>query len=207
MASPRSGPVLLLQRRCLFGQRQRLVVAVLNQRHVRLVVEDDAEHVVRVHRRGEVLGLTQRRHGFVHAPALRQHDAGQRMKQREVSPVARCMERRCGFGDVLADDRRVADLLVAVAELVVGEADGFGIVRLFGMTQRAAEQRDRAGLVAFRKRDAAMKPPERRKQRGRKVVAGRIRWPSQDRRRPAPHRRPSARPRRACIAGQARLLV
>ena len=57
--------------------------------------------------------------------ALSEHDARERVKQREVSPVARGVQRRRGFGDVLADDGRVADLFVAVAELVVREADGF----------------------------------------------------------------------------------
>ena len=35
---PAPGPVLFLQRRALFGQRERLLVAVLNQRDVRLIV-------------------------------------------------------------------------------------------------------------------------------------------------------------------------
>ena len=59
------GADLLLQRRALFGQRQRLLVAVLNQRDVRLVVADDAEHVLRLHRRGEALGLPQARRSLL----------------------------------------------------------------------------------------------------------------------------------------------
>ena len=174
-----SRAVLLLQRRALFGERERLLVAMLNQRDVRLVVADDAEHVLRLHRRREALGLTKRRHRLFDAPALREHDARQRVEQREVAPIARGVKRRRGLGDVLADDGRVADLLVAEAELVVREADGFGIVRLLGVTQRAAEQRDRARLVAFGKRDAAVKPPECREQRGRKIVARRVGRPAE----------------------------
>ena len=44
--------------------------------------------------------------------------------EREVAPVAGRVERRGGFRDVLAHDRHVADLAVALAELVMGETDG-----------------------------------------------------------------------------------
>ena len=47
------------------------------------------------------------------------------MEEREVSAVARGMQRGRGFRDVLADDRRIADLFIAVSELVVRKADGF----------------------------------------------------------------------------------
>ena len=142
-------------------------------------MQDDAEHILRLHRRREPLGLPKRGHRFFDAPALREHDARQRVKQREVAAVAGGVQRRRGLRDVLADDRRVADLLVAEPELVVREADGFRIVRLLGVTQRPAEQRDRARLVAFGKRDAAVKPPQRREQGGRKIVAGRVGRPSE----------------------------
>ena len=154
---------------------------MLKQRDVRLVVADDAEHVLRLHRRRKALGLTERGRGFFDASALRQHDTRQRVEQREIAAVARGMQRRRRLRDVLADDRRVADLLVAEPELVVREADGFGIVRQLGLAQRAAEQRDRARLVALGKRDAAMQPPERREERGRKIVARRIGRPSKRR--------------------------
>ena len=130
-------------------------------------MHDDAEHVLRLHRRGKALGLPQRGDGFLDAAALRQHDAGQRVQEGEVAPIAGGVQRRRGLRDVLADDRRVADLLVAEPELVVREADRLGVVRLLRVPQRAAEQRDGARLVAFRKRDAAVKPPECREQRRR----------------------------------------
>ncbi len=79
--------------------------------------------------------------------------------------------------DVLADDGDVADLAVALAELVVREADGARVVRHLGLLQRAAVQRDGARLIAARRREAAVQPPERRERRGgtvsRKVSGGR----------------------------------
>ena len=80
---------------------------------------------MRLHRRRKALGLAKRRHGLFDAPALREHHARQRMQQREIAPVSSGVQRRCGLRDVLADDGRVADLLVAVSELVVREADRF----------------------------------------------------------------------------------
>ena len=70
-----SRAVLLLQRRAPFGQRERLFMAMLKQRDVRLIVRDDAEHVLRMHRRRKPLGLPERRHGLLDAAALREsHD-------------------------------------------------------------------------------------------------------------------------------------
>ena len=43
------------------------------------------------------------------------------------------MQRRRGLCDVFADDSRVADLLVAMPELVMREADRVRIVGLLGM--------------------------------------------------------------------------
>ena len=65
----------------------------------------------------------------------------------------------------------------------MGEADRFGVVRLLGVAQRAAEQRDRARLIAFGKGDAPVKAPQRGEQRGRQIVARRVRRTSQRRRR------------------------
>ena len=94
-----------------------------------------------------------------------------------MPPVAGGVQRRRGLGDVLADDRGVADLPVAVAELVVGEADGARIVRQLRLLQRAAVQRDGARLFAARKRDASVQPPQRREPArrhvSRKVSGGR----------------------------------
>ncbi len=171
--------VLLLQRRGLLGERQRQVVAVLNQRDVCLVVANDAEHILCMDRRSEIFRLTKRGHRFFHAPALNKYPARERVQQREVPAVASGMKSRSGLGDVLANDSDVANLVVAKAELEMSEADGFGIVRLLSVAQRTPQERDRAGLIALGKGDAAVKPPECREQSGRKIVARRVRGPSQ----------------------------
>ena len=66
------------------------------------------------------------------------------MDEREVAAIAGGVQRRCGFGQVLADDARVADLLVAERQLVVREADRARVVRELGVLQRAGVQRDGA---------------------------------------------------------------
>ena len=47
------------------------------------------------------------------------------MEECEVPPVARCMQRGRRFRDVFSNDRRVADLFVAMPELVVRKPDRF----------------------------------------------------------------------------------
>ncbi len=61
------------------------------------------------------------------------------MEEREVTAIAGGVQRRSRFRDVFTDDRAVADLFVAETELVVREADGFGIVCLLGVSQRATQ--------------------------------------------------------------------
>ena len=78
------------------------------------------------------------------------------MHQREVAAIAGGVQGRGGFGDVLADDGDVADLAVAEAKSVMGEADGAGIVGHLGLLQGAAVQRDGARLLAAGEGDAAV---------------------------------------------------
>src|SRR5437899_12656602 len=95
------------------------------------------------------------------------------MHERQMTAIARRVERGGGLGDVLADDRDVADLLVALAELVVREADRARVVGHLGLFQRAAVERDRAGLVAARGGYAAVKAPEGRQPAGpNRLAAG-----------------------------------
>src|SRR5712691_3769203 len=93
------------------------------------------------------------------------------MDEREIPTIAGGMKSRRRLGDMLADDRRIANLLVTVPELVMREPDGFRIVRELGLTKRPAEQRDGPRLIAFRKGNTSMQAPERGEQRGRKHVA------------------------------------
>ena len=96
------------------------------------------------------------------------------MHQREVSPVAGGVQRGRGLGDVLADDRGVADLGVAERQLVVGEADGARVVGDLRVLQRASVQGDRARLLAAGVGDAAVQTPQRREQDGRQRLADRV---------------------------------
>ena len=66
------------------------------------------------------------------------------MEHRQIPSITGGMQRRRRFRNVLADDGGVADLAIAQGELVVGQADGFGIMGLLGMTKRSSEQCDRA---------------------------------------------------------------
>ena len=100
------------------------------------------------------------RHRFVEAAVLRERHAGQRVDQREVAPVAGGVQRRGRLRDVLADDGAVADLPVAEAELVVGEADGARVVRALRLLQRAREKRNAARRLPLGDRQLAVQPPE-----------------------------------------------
>ena len=60
----------LVQRHASLGKRQRLIVLVAHQRHVRLVVDDAREHVIGLNGHREALTLTQRSGGFFAAPGL-----------------------------------------------------------------------------------------------------------------------------------------
>ena len=142
------------------GERERLLVAVANQRDVRLVAVDRRQHVVGLEERGHALGLPQRGVGFVVAAGLREHHRRQRMHHREVAPVAGGVQRGGGFGDVLAHDRHVADLPVALAEIEVGEADRARVVGDLGLLQGAVVERNRPRLLAAREGDAAVQAPQ-----------------------------------------------
>ena len=121
--------------------------------------------------RREPLGLTERGHRLVVAAELGERDAGERVHQREVPAIAGGVQRGRGLRDVLADDRDVADLAIALAELVVGEADAARVVRGLRVLQRAPVQRDGARLIAARRRQAAVQPPQRRDAPGADGVA------------------------------------
>ena len=118
--------MLLVQRHAALGERERLLVAVLQHHDARLVAADRGEHVVGVHQRREPLGLPERGHRLVVAAELGERDARQRVHERQMAAIAGGVQRGRGFGDVLAHGRGVADVAVALAELVVREADARG---------------------------------------------------------------------------------
>ena len=123
----------LVQRHRALGEGERLVVAMPHHRHVRLVAADAPQDVLGLRRRGQLLGLPKRAHGLVVAAGLGVDDAEQRVDRREVAPVAGRVEGRDGLAHLLPDDGGIADLPVADAQLVVGEADGSGVERLLGL--------------------------------------------------------------------------
>ena len=153
-------PGLLLQRNAALGERERLFGPVLHQRDVGLVAADGAEHVAGLDHERQPLSLPQRRHRFVQASFLRQHDAGKRVHHRQVPAVASRMKRGRSAGNVLAHDGGVADLAVADPKLVVGEPDRPGVVRALGELQRAGEKRNTPRGFAAGDGDAAVHAPE-----------------------------------------------
>ena len=50
-------------------------------------------------------------------------DAAQRVDEGQIAQIARRVQRRSRLRDVLPHDRGVADMAIAQAELIVGEAD------------------------------------------------------------------------------------
>ena len=62
---------------------------------------------------------------------------------------------------MLANDPRIADLLVTERELVVGQANGSRIVRELGMFQGAGMQRDCPRLLTPGMSDTAVQSPQR----------------------------------------------
>ena len=96
------------------------------------------------------------------------------MHERQVAAFAGRMERGRGLGQVLADDAGVADLLVAVGELIVGEADGARVMGELRVLERTRVQRDRSRLLAAGKRDPAVQAPERGQRRVGDRLANRV---------------------------------
>ena len=140
----------LVKRDAAFGERQRLLVVMLQHRDVCLVAADDGEDVVGVHHRGEAFGLPQGGHCLFVAAQLGERHSRERVNQSEVPPVAGGVQRGGGLRDVLTEDREVADLPIALAELVVGQADGGRVVGGLRVLQRTDEETDGARLIAAR---------------------------------------------------------
>jgi hypothetical protein len=171
-------PQTFLQRHRTLGERQRLIVAVAEEGHVRLIDADDRNRIVGAERRRLPLGQPQCGRRFVVAAVLRQHHAGKRVDEREMAAIAGGVKRRGGFGNVLADDGRIAHLGITERQLVMREADGARIVRRLRLLERSAMQRDGARLFAAGVRDAAVQPPERREQHRRNRLADRVGRPA-----------------------------
>src|SRR5439155_23792566 len=170
--------VLFVKRYAAFGKRECLLVAVLHHHHIRLVPAPRGKNVVGVHYRREPFGLPQRGHRFVVASALSEGDAGQGMNQGQVTAIPRRVQRGRGLHDVLADDGHVADLPITLSQLVVGETDRARVVSGGCLLQRAAVERDGARLIAARRGQTAVEPPERREAACRLSVAKSVLGPA-----------------------------
>src|SRR5262249_11791507 len=88
------------------------------------------------------------------------------MYHREVTAIAGGVQGGRRLADVLAHDRDVADLAIALAEFVVREANRAGIVSEFSLFQSPAVQRNRAGLITACRCEAAVESPESRQAAG-----------------------------------------
>ena len=163
------------------GERQRLLIAMANQRHVGLVPIHRGQHIVGLQHRGHALGLAERRVRFVVAPGLRQHDRGERVDHGQVAPVAGGVQRRGGFGNVLADNGHVADLAITLSEIEVGEADGARVVGNLGLFEGPVVQGDGPRLFAACKGHATVQSPQIRVQDLGELLAQRIWRPAQRR--------------------------
>ena len=139
-----AGSVFLVERQTAFGERERLFVPMLQHHDAGLVAADRPEQIVGVDERREALGLTERGHRLVVAAELGERHAGQGMDERQVTAIPGGVERRRRFRNVLAHGRGVADVAVALPELVVRESNAARIVGQLGLFERAAVQRDRA---------------------------------------------------------------
>src|SRR6185503_1466543 len=93
------------------------------------------------------------------------------------------MQRRCGFGQMLANDSGITNLLVTEGKLVMRQTNGARIVRQLRMLQRARMEGDGARLFAARVCDAAMQSPQGGEQRITDGLAQRIGRTSKRRRR------------------------
>jgi hypothetical protein len=167
--------VLFLQPHAALGKLEGLLVAVLYQRDVCLVVDDDAKGVVGADGRCETLGLAQGRYGLLDASVLGKDDRRQRVEEREVSAIAGSVKGRSRLRDVLADNGVVTNLSIAEAELIVDEPDGLRIVGELGLFEGAPMESNRAGLITPGEGNPSVKSPERREPRGRNRIAQGIR--------------------------------
>jgi hypothetical protein len=173
--------VLFLQPHAALGKLEGLLVAVLYQRDVCLVVDDDAKGVVGADGRCETLGLAQGRYGLLDTSVLGKDDRRQRVEEREVSAIAGSVKGRSRLRDVLADNGVVTNLSIAEAKLIVDEPNGLRIVGKLGLFEGAPMQSNRARLVTPREGNPSVKSPKRRQARGGNRIAQGIRQTTEHR--------------------------
>jgi hypothetical protein len=88
-----------------------------------------------------------------------------------MSPIAGRMEGRCSLGDVLVNNRHVADMAIAEAKLVVGEPDGARIVGALRLLERLGEEGYTAGRLSACDRKATVHSPQIREPGGAQALS------------------------------------
>ena len=151
-----------MNRHAAFGERERLIVTVLEHHHTGLIPTDRGHDIIGVNSIGQPFGLAERGHRLFVVALLRERNSGQGMYEREMPPVAGGEQRRGRLRDVFADDRDVADLPIALTELVVGEPDGARIVSDLGLLEGPTVMGDRARLIAPSEGQPSVQPPQGR---------------------------------------------
>ena len=126
------------------GQRQGLVVAMLQRGDVRLIAVNRRQDVASLHGDRQPLGMAHRDQRLLQPALLSQRDARQRVHHRQIPPIAGGVKGGGGGGEMLPDDGAVADLAVAEPELVVGQADRPRVVGALGQFQGFGQERDAA---------------------------------------------------------------
>src|SRR4026207_530700 len=85
------------------------------------------------------------------------------MHHREMTSITGGVEGGGRLGDVLANDRHLADVAIAEPELVVSQADRPRIVRAFSLPERLGKKGAPARVCAAGPRQASVHPPQVRK--------------------------------------------
>ncbi len=167
----------LVQGHRALGERHGLVVAAPELGHGGLVHVGQCQHVVGAERGGEPFGVAQGGRGILVAALLREHHARDRVHLCEVTAIAGRMQRGRGFGQMITDDRMVADLLVAEDQFEMRQPDAARVVRRLGVLERPGVQGDGPRLLADGIGDPAVQAPQRGQQGLRDLLANLIRRP------------------------------
>ena len=137
-----TGSERLVEGHASFGERQRPVEMLAHERDVCLVVRDAGEQIVGGNRLCQTLALAESGLGLFASARLREEDGRQRVDERQMPAFPGGMKRGRGLRQVLADDAGVADVLVAVGELIVRETDRPRVMGEIRVLERTRVQRD-----------------------------------------------------------------
>ena len=103
----------------MLGEGPRLLVPVAHDFETGLISTYGGHDVVGLGERGDALRLAKRGHCGLVAPILCESDSGERVCEREMTPLAGGVESGSSSAQVFADSCSIADAPVAEGELVV----------------------------------------------------------------------------------------